>query len=176
MHFSTIATSALGFCAAGFALAKPTIDTSAEGTVLVTRNSKGELVERQLDQLTGILSKLEDTLNNVNSIVDNAATLLQPDTVSQLKDLISAGDSAVNSPIVQSLGSLLNNNTIGSVTGLISGANSLLSPQNTQAVSDVLATVDSLLTPQFVNETQGLITTVSGVSSSTLVFLSGHFH
>jgi predicted PurR-regulated permease PerM len=137
------------------ALAKP-----APGSATVTLESReagiNELLEARADltsllsQVSGILPALlkllnPDTINNIGSLVNHAAFLLDDKTTNQTKGLINTASN------------LLGSESIGKVLAL-------LTPAIIDKVGALLTSAINLLTPAFLKQVVDLINNVAPVS------------
>lgn len=144
MRFSFI-LSGLLFPIMVFATPTPTEDDAASKVEMAARADISSILGGLSGDLSAILGLLNPTtLNNIESVVNHLALLLDDKTTNQTKALINTADGLLSGPLLGEISGLITDSFIKDIQALITNAN-------------------NLLTPRFVNETTGLIDDVAPV-------------
>lgn len=151
--------------------AVPAVDPVPEAGVLVGNGGdvhlNNDLIERELD-LKGLLGDAssslaatkellsEESLDNVQSIVNDLSYLLRAPTSQEIKDLVNGTSNMLASDSVSNL--------LGDLPSFLESAKPLMSPKSISKLTDILDNAHALLTPEFVRNTQELVNDVTPVS------------
>ncbi|KAL4891828.1 hypothetical protein BDV59DRAFT_203100 [Aspergillus ambiguus] len=145
------------------AYAVPTAEPEPNAIDFHTLNERALDLSSLLGDLTQSLGAIQDllspdSLNNINTLVTNAALLLSQPTANQTKSLIGTASDLLGS---DTLGNLLDQ-----LPTLLDSVSGLATPALITNVTDLLGNAHDLLTPQFVSNTKGLINDVAPLVSA----------